>query len=787
VSSNLAGCTNLQNNINNLTGHPVDGKIGLSAECPRNDSGPPDQKETAAPGATGNSGGLDSSSQDNIHQTNHFLNAAIWYAAQGWKVFPCVPNTKIPLVGKGGHHNATDDIDTIRNWWAANPNANIGINLKASGLVAVDPDLYKPECQWNNYAPYVDLPDTLMQSTPSGGLHYVYKASESDSFAKVLEGVKGVDIKHNGYIMLAPSQFINPDTGECGQYFWQNDNAPAPVPDWVTRKAHKATERPPEELQGDIRDIMAALEVIPNPDLDYEDWNEIGMATYAASGGHDVGYIAFDQFSRKSAKYSTAETATRWDDLRRSPPTMIGMGSLIYMAQSAVPGWIQPSRVTNPYDVLGNAPAPLPEGASATPVQEQPTPSALPVFSLADFAGQEPPELEWVVPDFIPKGFATLCGGPGGTGKSLVGLHLQISAASGTPFFGKQTARGRTLGFYGEEDHAELQRRTKRICTGMNVPRNSISDAHSVPLHGLDAVLAVWDGKKMVATDAYHQFEAEIARLQPECVIVDNVARVFSGNENDRMQVSQFVTLLESWAIKYDCAVLLMAHPAKAEGSEYSGSTAWESAVRSRLYFGAPDTDDDAHLHTDKRVLRVGKANLARKGTQIELHFAHGCFHLTGSADPAAQQAEQVNKDSRADQAFLHCLDALKDQNRTVSDGRTSPKYAPRIMVDMPEAVGIGKRDLERAMNRLFNGGQIKAGQKVGTYTNRTPILGIARSEGCTTLPAQDLHKTAQSILGNPQKPCTKDARTTPPYTTYMTEQPSALPSPEDAGEQHHG
>ena len=50
-------------------------------------------------------------------------------------------------------------------------------------------------------------------------------------------------------------------------------------------------------------------------------------------------------------------------------------------------------------------------------------------------------------------------------------------------------------------------------------------------------------------------------------------------------------------------------------------------------------------------------------------------------------------------------------------------------MVKLAEAKGIPKRRLERAMERLFAAGIIKAGMPIGTKANRHPLVGIGRAE----------------------------------------------------------
>lgn len=52
-------------------------------------------------------------------------------------VFPVKPWAKEPLGGHG-HIDATVYPDQIRTWWTATPDANIGLHLAKSGLVALD-------------------------------------------------------------------------------------------------------------------------------------------------------------------------------------------------------------------------------------------------------------------------------------------------------------------------------------------------------------------------------------------------------------------------------------------------------------------------------------------------------------------------------------------------------------------------------------------------------------------------------------------------------------------------
>lgn len=89
--------------------------------------------------------------------------------------------------------------------------------------------------------------------------------------------------------------------------------------------------------------VASALAAIPNgndPKAHHWDcWNRIGMATWAATGGSEIGREAFATWSAKSSKNDPVATENRWQHYRTSPPTKAGFGTLVYLARKHSPGW----------------------------------------------------------------------------------------------------------------------------------------------------------------------------------------------------------------------------------------------------------------------------------------------------------------------------------------------------------------------------------------------------------------------------------------------------------------
>jgi hypothetical protein len=148
--------------------------------------------------------------------------SALAYAGKlGWLVFPCQPRDKAPLSAlvHHGFKDATNVPEQICAWWTAHPDANIGLDLGRSGLVAVDVDRHGGVDGFATLASLErangPLPDTPRSLTGGGGMHAVFARPDG---ARMKNGsfAPGVELKTaGGYIVLPPS------THPSGQpYVW---------------------------------------------------------------------------------------------------------------------------------------------------------------------------------------------------------------------------------------------------------------------------------------------------------------------------------------------------------------------------------------------------------------------------------------------------------------------------------------------------------------------------------------------------------------------------------------
>jgi hypothetical protein len=92
-------------------------------------------------------------------------------------------------------------------------------------------------------------------------------------------------------------------------------------------------------LEVDHLRVLAALHAIPNDGPpDWERWNNVGMATWAATGGSTAGLEAWAAWSARNAVHDDAATRARWAHFSTSPPGATGPNWLFRLAREERPG-----------------------------------------------------------------------------------------------------------------------------------------------------------------------------------------------------------------------------------------------------------------------------------------------------------------------------------------------------------------------------------------------------------------------------------------------------------------
>ena len=214
--------------------------------------------------------------------------AAQWYASKGWKIMPChgIIDGRCTCGGTHGEPKdvgkhpsipewnvrATNDLNTVSSWWPEDGENNVSVFCRPSGfmVIDIDPRSGGPD-SFEKFEVLVEgaLPPTVEATTGSysmggkvsRGRHLFYKCAESENLVGNLKkaGLNGIDIKHNGYVLIAPSRHFS---GVCyewvkGKAPWETEMAQAPeeLLEMLRKRSQKSTTTLGESNWGFVNDL----------------------------------------------------------------------------------------------------------------------------------------------------------------------------------------------------------------------------------------------------------------------------------------------------------------------------------------------------------------------------------------------------------------------------------------------------------------------------------------------------------------------------------------------------
>ena len=186
---------------------------------------------------------------------SHNAEAPWQYTNRGIPVFPL--NGKKPYE-QGGFHTATVDPDQINQWIAAYPGCNWGMPTGAASgwdVLDIDGPIGMKSLQ-EFEAAFSPLPETPLQETGSGGLHFLFKTN-----GMIRNSAKGMapgwDTRGDGgYIVVSPS--IHPETGQ--PYRWLREPWECDAALWPEQLIALYTSMKREKRSGDEKIVLGTQE-----------------------------------------------------------------------------------------------------------------------------------------------------------------------------------------------------------------------------------------------------------------------------------------------------------------------------------------------------------------------------------------------------------------------------------------------------------------------------------------------------------------------------------------------
>ena len=659
------------------------------------------------------------------------LDYALAYARLGWAVLPVWsvdangqcrcgrPNSeKGHKAGKHpqatlaphGHQDASTDPEVIRDWWAVDPQAGIGVSLADSGLLALDID---PQNGGRESLAALEAEHGVLHSdcsavTQGGGEHRLFKADPEMTYPGTLG--KGLDLKHHGYICVAPT------LGPSGDYRWAagrsplSQSAPAqpsPLPALIAGRArapvnYSLVERGgvPVATAQTFDDLRSALKYVDADD--YTTWVNVGMVLKPYG---ENGYKIWTEWAATSDKFDAAAQRRKWErDIDK--PHSITYRSIFRMAIDN--GW------------AGNNPLPADPATPAAEGAEHPLSLSR---SLKSGAG-EVNVFEYIFDDFMSTGVNVVAGAPG-VGKTTLIIPMALATAHLCPadYALKPAVRRNVIII--TESVVQVQRVIYSLYSwGYTGASTADFDerVRVISAQRLDPkiVAQVSEEYKGWTVDNQKADGTNYAALP--LVVFDTANAVFDlENENDNAEVGRAMAYIKQAFSAFP--IIIVSHTAKALGSGESdylsprGASAWTGDAQ-----GVYTVFKDGDPPDSPRVLKATKVRFPTAypeltfdlvsnreyhkdvlGYDKEIWFSHSVARPLKPGERV--QLKEDRKEQRENQEWERILTDLIDLVRR--DPGKSRSYYERLPV-ATGGVKASQERKERAMNSLFNDGSLE-------------------------------------------------------------------------------
>jgi hypothetical protein len=656
------------------------------------------------------------------------LDYALAYARLGWNVLPVWsvdshgqcrcgrPNgEKGHKPGKHphsrlvphGHQDSTTDEQVIRDWWATDPDAGIGISLADSGLLALDID---PQNGGRESLAALEAEHGVLHSdcaaiTQGGGEHRLFVADAEMTYPGTLG--KGLDLKHYGYICVAPT------LGPSGDYRWAagrsplsrtNPAQPSPLPSFIAGKArppvnYSLVERGgvPVATAQTFDDLRSALKYVDADD--YTTWVNVGMVLKPYG---ENGYKIWTEWSATSDKFDAAAQRRKWErDIDK--PHSITYRSIFRMAIDN--GW---------------------SGSGVETQKTAPAPEHHPLSlrgSLRSGAG-EVTAFEYIYDDFMSTGVNVVAGAPG-VGKTTLIVPMALATAHLCPVdYALKPAVRRNV-IIITESVVQVQRVIYSLYswgyTGMSIA-DFDERVRIISAQRLDPKVVAQVAEEYAAWTVENEKADGTVHPALPLVVFDTANAVFDlENENDNAEVGRAMAYIKQAFSAFP--IIIVSHTAKALGSGESdylsprGASAWTGDAQ-----GVYTVFKDGEAQDAPRVLKATKVRFPTAFSEMtfdlvsnreqhkdvlgydkEIWFSHAVARPLKPGE-RVQLKEDRKEQKEQEQWQRICYDLIELVRR---DPGRSRSYYERLPVARG-GVRCSQERKERAVESLLNEGALE-------------------------------------------------------------------------------
>ena len=272
------------------------------------------------------------------------------------------------------------------------------------------------------------------------------------------------------------------------------------------------------------------------------------------------------------------------------------------------------------------------------------------------------PPISFLIDGYLPKKSFSMLYGPPGSGKSFLALEMALSIAHGRQWRSRDVVKSAVI-YLASEGFAGMGQRLKGWYAHNQVSDHCDLRFIRVPVDFLQTE----EVEKLIRT-------INLANLNVSLIVVDTVARSFSGDENSAQEMGAFIRACSALSAATDAAVMGVHHSSKTRERGLRGSSALLGAVDTVI---GVDKDDagiiDVKIEKQKDAVEAEPIKLALQ--QVSINGGSSAVLIDVDSEAEADRRPNLSaRESIALDALTNLLNDLKVQEVSVAQWHDAHK-----------------------------------------------------------------------------------------------------------------
>ena len=319
-------------------------------------------------------------------------------------------------------------------------------------------------------------------------------------------------------------------------------------------------------------------------------------------------------------------------------------------------------------------------------------------FRFQAISGMQLKPIAWLIHGYFEADSLATIFGPSGEGKTFIVLDMACSIAAGRDYHGNKVEPGAVFYILGEGKNGIYKR-----AVAWSVANKVSLDDMPLYLSETAADFASATGTVRVI-ESIEELSVSVGVI-PKLIVVDTMARNFSGEENSATEVGNMIRHIDQLRHKWKCTVLIVHHSGKGEAKGARGSTALKGAMDAEFEVSRSDTDKIVRLAPRKMKEAERPEPLAFELVSVPLIDSEGS-PIAGAAlrqvDYTAATTLSKSGMGKNQKTALEALQRLyADHRKRLTDDGREPSAARVSISDWKQESQLDSRRWPEAIEGL--------------------------------------------------------------------------------------